>query len=222
MKLGEIVDSTDWNEDIKKEFFLKLKKSPSNYSKAQHCIIKALNISSTGSTYNLKEALALIDYVFDNLANEQFTYTRALSVQGIIYEKYLRDYKRAYDSYTKWFDIGGNHIGYNFDRFRAFTRMSKFKFSEELMSLYQVYLSETQFPSKAERFWTAIGSAIMYVGASASSDAKRMARKALEIAYEEEPTLLQKMIFKHKRLPDNLDITEEEIKIINKIANTGK
>ncbi len=221
MKLSEIVDSDEWNDEIKEIFFKKLKRSPSDFHKSQNCLVKAYNIAKTEDKEKVKEAINLVDYVIKNFSDETHSLQRAYSLKGNILEYYLRDFKGAFECYNKWSQIGSTLAGHDFEKLRVWIRYSKLKPNTTLYDLIK-NLEKTHLPSKEFRFWTSVATSIVYSNEGDYEEAKRYARSALVIYSENNPTVLQQMLIKHKNISDNLDITDEELNLIRTIAKKGK
>ncbi|WP_321430285.1 hypothetical protein [uncultured Methanolobus sp.] len=107
MKLSEIVLSNEWDENIKQEFFVRLRRSPLDYHKMKNCVDKSYNIASTGDSYKVSEAIKLLDYAMENY-DDNYGMAYSLQINGHILERYSHDFLAAYECCTKWSQIDTN------------------------------------------------------------------------------------------------------------------
>lgn len=217
MKLNEIVNSSDWNDEIKDEFFKKLKRSHNDYNRGQNCILKALNICKGGG--DLKEAFFLLDFVLENYSDDIFNLSRMYSVKGNIYENYLNDFENALQCYKEWKKLNSNLGGSEFLIVRAYLRNNELIADNEFLRLFSKYKSKLgNLPTRDYLFWMSVFSAVSYLKEGSSSDSKRMFRKALEIYEESSPTFLQRKFKKLRNVEDDINISKKELSMIKKFA----
>ncbi len=219
MTLSEMVHSKAWNPEIEATFKKQLKRSPSNFHKAQNCTVKALHIYVPGDAERNTAALHLIDFAIENYCQDNFDLARAYSAQGRIHEDGNFEYQKAFESYSKWADLKTNFGGHEFDRVRSFLRANHLKPTTEFKTLFlELQNKLDSFPTKMWRFWMAMFSATLYDFEGNSKDAKRMAKTAYEILKESKPTLLNRTFPKLKNVEDSISITLIEERIVKKMA----
>jgi tetratricopeptide (TPR) repeat protein len=204
-----------WSDTTEKTFFEKLKQSHGSYNKTKKCISKAFEIVTENDNARISEAISLVEYAIKNFQDDEAALAYAYKANAEILEFYAHRYYESFEYYEKWSDLHTNLVGHEFSRVRVLLRAHHLKAAKDVIGLYLSLKDQIlELPSRSYRFWLSVLTSSMYEFDNLMPESIRLAKEALDIYYEYTPTYLQGKIKKLKSVPDGINVTKEEVAIL--------